>query len=236
SGSTPRNGTGSIATDTADRPRPARIWVSSPPVADDRESFFDPFVCLGSGCFGCPSTGPPLDPGHAGEGRKCHDLPASDPPATAALDCDRRVPGQPGWSGPEPGRGRRRRRLGHRRRGHGWRNDVPWGSKPTVVLVHGAWADSGSWDQVVARLQRRGYPVIAFPTPLRSLPDDSASLAAFLGSVPGPIVLVGHSYGGAVVTNAATGNDNVKALFYVDAFLPAQGEPLAQLLGPPPGS
>jgi pimeloyl-ACP methyl ester carboxylesterase len=110
------------------------------------------------------------------------------------------------------------------------------GSKPTVVLVHGAWADSGSWDQVVARLQRRGYPVIAFPTPLRSLPDDSAYLAAFLGSVPGPIVLVGHSYGGAVVTNAATGNDNVKALVYVDAFLPAQGETLAQLLGTPPGS
>src|SRR5215212_7039914 len=89
------------------------------------------------------------------------------------------------------------------------------GSKPTVVLVHGAWADSGSWDQVVARLQRQGYPVIAFPTPLRSLPDDSAYLAAFLSSVPGPIVLVGHSYGGAVITNAATGNTNVKALVYV---------------------
>jgi pimeloyl-ACP methyl ester carboxylesterase len=73
-----------------------------------------------------------------------------------------------------------------------------------VVPVHGAWADSGSWDQVVARLQRQGYPVIAFPTPLRSLPDDSAYLAAFLSSVPGPIVLVGHSYGGAVITNAAT--------------------------------
>jgi len=104
------------------------------------------------------------------------------------------------------------------------------------VLVHGAWADSGSWDQVVARLQRQGYPVIAFPTPLRSLPDDSAYLAAFLSSVPGPIVLVGHSYGGAVITNAATGNENVKALVYVDAFLPAQGETLAQLLGTPPGS
>jgi pimeloyl-ACP methyl ester carboxylesterase len=110
------------------------------------------------------------------------------------------------------------------------------GSKPTVVLVHGAWADSGSWDQVVARLQRQGYPVIAFPTPLRSLPDDSAYLAAFLSSVPGPIVLVGHSYGGAVITNAATGNENVKALVYVDAFLPAEGETLAQLLGTPPGS
>jgi pimeloyl-ACP methyl ester carboxylesterase len=110
------------------------------------------------------------------------------------------------------------------------------GSKPTVVLVHGAWADSGSWDQVVARLQSRGYTVIAFPTPLRSLPDDSAYLAAFLSSVPGPIVLVGHSYGGAVITNAATGNENVKALVYVDAFLPAEGETIAQLLGTTPGS
>jgi pimeloyl-ACP methyl ester carboxylesterase len=112
----------------------------------------------------------------------------------------------------------------------------PGGSKPTVVLVHGAWADSGSWDQVVARLQRQGYPVIAFPTPLRSLPDDSAYLAAFLSSVPGPIVLVGHSYGGAVVTNAATGNEHVKALVYVDAFLPDEGETLGELLGTPPGS
>jgi pimeloyl-ACP methyl ester carboxylesterase len=105
-----------------------------------------------------------------------------------------------------------------------------------VVLVHGAWADSGSWDQVVARLQRQGYTVIAFPTPLRSLPDDSAYLAAFLSSVPGPIVLVGHSYGGAVITNAATGNENVKALVYIDAFLPDEGETLGGLLGTPPGS
>src|SRR5215213_7460148 len=102
------------------------------------------------------------------------------------------------------------------------------GSKPTVVLVHGAWADSGSWDQVVARLQSRGSTVIAFPNPLRGLPDDSAYLAAFLETISGPIVLVGHSYGGAVITNAATGNTNVKALVYVDAFLPAQGETIAQ--------
>jgi pimeloyl-ACP methyl ester carboxylesterase len=110
------------------------------------------------------------------------------------------------------------------------------GSKPTVVLVHGAWADSGSWDQVVARLQSRGYTVIAFPNPLRGLPDDSAYLAAFLETISGPIVLVGHSYGGAVITNAATGNANVKALVYVDAFLPAQGETIAQLVGAQPGS
>src|SRR6266542_297001 len=106
----------------------------------------------------------------------------------------------------------------------------------TVVLVHGAWADSGSWDQVVADLQRQGYSVVAFPTPLRGLPDDSAYLAAFLGTISGPIVLVGHSYGGAVITNAATGNPNVKALVYIDAFIPAQGETIAQLVGAQPGS
>jgi pimeloyl-ACP methyl ester carboxylesterase len=110
------------------------------------------------------------------------------------------------------------------------------GSKPTVVLVHGAWADSGSWDQVVARLQRQGYTVIAFPNPLRGLPDDSAYLAAFLSTISGPIVLVGHSYGGAVITNAATGNANVKALVYVDAFIPDQGETIVQLVGRNPGS
>jgi pimeloyl-ACP methyl ester carboxylesterase len=109
-------------------------------------------------------------------------------------------------------------------------------SKPTVVLVHGAWADSGSWDQVVARLQRQGYTVIAFPNPLRGLPDDSAYLAAFLSTISGPIVLVGHSYGGAVITNTATGNPGVKALVYVDAFLPDQGETIAQLVGRNPGS
>jgi pimeloyl-ACP methyl ester carboxylesterase len=110
------------------------------------------------------------------------------------------------------------------------------GSKATVVLVHGAWADSGSWGQVVARLQGQGYSVVAFPNPLRGLPDDSAYLAAFLGTISGPIVLVGHSYGGAVITNAATGNANVKALVYVDAFIPAEGETIGQLVAAQPGS
>ena len=167
----------------------------------------------------------------AGNGRKCHDPPPSDPPATAALDRDRRalaslaglVLSQVG-AADAAGSATAGAATAGAATAHG-------GSKPTVVLVHGAWADSGSWDQVVARLQRQGYPVIAFPTPLRSLPDDSAYLAAFLSSVPGPIVLVGHSYGGAVITNAATGNDNVKALVYVDGFLPAQGETLGELLG-----
>ena len=108
--------------------------------------------------------------------------------------------------------------------------------KPTIVLLHGAWADSGSWDQVTGRLQHDGYTVDVPPNPLRGLPDDAAYLADFLHSISGPIVLVGHSYGGAVITNAANGIANVKALVYVDAFIPAQGETLGQLAGERPGS
>jgi pimeloyl-ACP methyl ester carboxylesterase len=110
------------------------------------------------------------------------------------------------------------------------------GPKPSVVLVHGAWADSGSWDGVTRRLQADGYTVYAVPNPLQGLPYDSAYLADFLHSISGPIVLVGHSYGGAVVTNAATGDKQVKALVYVDAFAPARGQTLAQLLAAYPGS
>jgi pimeloyl-ACP methyl ester carboxylesterase len=104
------------------------------------------------------------------------------------------------------------------------------GPKPAIVLVHGAWVDSGSWDAVSQRLQADGYTVYAEPNPLRGLPYDDAYLADFLHSISGPIVLVGHSYGGAVITNAATGDPQVKALVYVDAFVPAQGQSLAQLL------
>src|SRR4051794_4920637 len=81
----------------------------------------------------------------------------------------------------------------------------PPAPKPTVVLVHGAWADSSSWDGVVERLLCDGYPVDVFATPLRSLSGDSAALRDYLAAISGPIVLVGHSYGGAVTTNAATG-------------------------------
>lgn len=109
-------------------------------------------------------------------------------------------------------------------------------SKPTVVLVHGAWADGSSWDGVVKDLQRRGYTVDVPPNPLRGLHSDSAYLKDYLKTVPGPIVLVGHSYGGAVITDAATGNHQIKALVYVDAFMPAQGESLLQILTPPAGS
>lgn len=108
--------------------------------------------------------------------------------------------------------------------------------KPTIVLEHGAWASGSSWDGVVQRLQSAGYTVDVPPNPLRSLPGDTAYLASFLTSVTGPIVLVGHSYGGAVITDAATGNANVKALVYVDAFIPDQGETVLQLSGAQPGS
>jgi pimeloyl-ACP methyl ester carboxylesterase len=110
------------------------------------------------------------------------------------------------------------------------------GPKPTIVLEHGAWADTSSWNGVIKRLQADGYTVYAPPNPLQGLTYDSAFLADFLHSISGPIVLVGHSYGGAVITNAATGDPQVKALVYVDAFAPAQGQTLARLLASVPGS
>jgi pimeloyl-ACP methyl ester carboxylesterase len=103
-------------------------------------------------------------------------------------------------------------------------------AKPTIVLVHGAWADSGSWDKVVSRLQRAGYTVYAPANPLEDLQTDSETLANFLHSLSGPIVLVGHSYGGAVITNAVTGDDQVKALVYENAFIPDNGQTLMELV------
>jgi pimeloyl-ACP methyl ester carboxylesterase len=110
------------------------------------------------------------------------------------------------------------------------------GAKPTIVLVHGAWADNSSWNAVVGQLQGLGYTVDAPPNPLRGVQQDSAYLKDFLSTISGPIVLVGHSYGGMVITNAATGDKQVKALVYVDAFLPAKGETLAELNTAKPGS
>jgi len=110
------------------------------------------------------------------------------------------------------------------------------GPKPSIVLVHGAWADTSSWDGVIQRLQADGYTVYAVPNPLRGLAFDAAYLADFLHTISGPIVLVGHSYGGTVITNAATGDPQVKALVYVDAFAPAQGQTIAQLLAAYPGT
>src|SRR6476659_2271850 len=110
------------------------------------------------------------------------------------------------------------------------------GPRPTIVLVHGGWSDVSSWDKVTRSLQNHGYTVIAPANPLRGGRNDSAYLSSVLATISGPIVLVGHSYGGVVITNAATGNPNVKALVYVAAFAPDQGETVGQLLAMNPGS
>lgn len=107
----------------------------------------------------------------------------------------------------------------------------PDGAKPTVVLVHGAWADTSSWDGEVSALMGQGYDVRAIANPLENLTTDSEYVSAFLKTIPGSIVLVGHSYGGSVITNAAAGNGNVKALVYVDAAAPAVGETNGSLSG-----
>jgi pimeloyl-ACP methyl ester carboxylesterase len=104
------------------------------------------------------------------------------------------------------------------------------------VLVHGGWADASSWNGVVERLQDRGYTVVAPPNPLRSLQNDVAYLSSILATISGPIVLVGHSYGGMVLTDAATGNPNVKALVYIAAFAPDVGDSIATLEAMNPGS
>ena len=97
-------------------------------------------------------------------------------------------------------------------------------AKPTIVLVHGAFADSSGWSLVATALQAKGYPVIAFSNPLRGPQYDGEYLRQFLSTISGPIVLVGHSYGGAVITNGATGNPNVKSLVYIAAYALAEGE------------
>jgi pimeloyl-ACP methyl ester carboxylesterase len=108
--------------------------------------------------------------------------------------------------------------------------------KPTIVLVHGAFADASGWNQVSESLQERGYTVIAPANPLRNLASDSAYISSILSTIEGPIVLVGHSYGGAVITNAATGHANVKALVYIAAFAPDAGERVGALAAMNPGS
>jgi pimeloyl-ACP methyl ester carboxylesterase len=99
---------------------------------------------------------------------------------------------------------------------------------PTVVLVHGAFADSSSWNGVIERLQAKGVRVVALANPLRGLSIDSAYVAGLLSELPGPVVAVGHSYGGAVITNAASEADNVVGLVYVAAFAPEEGERLGE--------
>jgi len=110
------------------------------------------------------------------------------------------------------------------------------GSKATIVLVHGAFADASGWADVTTKLQRRGYTVIAPANPLRGVASDAAYVASVLATIEGPIILGGHSYGGEVITNAATGNPNVKALIYVAAFAPKAGETSGELTNRFPGS
>ncbi|WP_439379645.1 alpha/beta fold hydrolase [Amycolatopsis lexingtonensis] len=103
------------------------------------------------------------------------------------------------------------------------------GPKPTIVLVHGAWADSSSWAPVIERLRRDGYPVRAIADPLQGLTSDTAYVTSYLSTIDGPKVLVGHSYGGAVITNAATAVTDVKALIYIAGFIPVTGETIGDL-------
>jgi pimeloyl-ACP methyl ester carboxylesterase len=110
------------------------------------------------------------------------------------------------------------------------------GSQPTVVLVHGAFAESASWNGVIRRLQEEGYTAIAAANPLRSVAGDAESVASIFEAVEGPIVLVGHSYGGIVISNAARDHENVKALVYVCGFAPEEGENAFELSGRFPGS
>ncbi len=109
-------------------------------------------------------------------------------------------------------------------------------AKPTIVLVHGAWADGSSWAAVTAKLQREGFTVRVAPNPLRGVESDARYLRDYLATVSGPVVLVGHSYGGMVITSAATDNANVQALVYVNAYIPQEGDTVGQLTGAQPGS
>jgi pimeloyl-ACP methyl ester carboxylesterase len=101
---------------------------------------------------------------------------------------------------------------------------------PSIVLVHGAFADGGSWSHVIPILEDEGFHVIAIQNPLTSLPEDVATTRRAIEAEKGPVVLVGHGYGGAVITAAAVGAQNVKALVYVAAFAPDEGESLQELL------
>ncbi|URK87507.1 alpha/beta hydrolase [Rhizobium sp. RCAM05350] len=107
--------------------------------------------------------------------------------------------------------------------------------KPTIVLVHGAFADSSSWNGVIKILQQDGYSVVAAANPLRSVTGDAAQVSAVVSSISGPVVLVGHSYGGQVISTAANGHDNVKSLVFVAAFAPDAGEAAIELAGKFPG-
>jgi len=103
------------------------------------------------------------------------------------------------------------------------------GSRPTIALVHGAFADASSWNDVIEQLQAHGVQATAPANPLRGISIDSAYIASVLEQIPGPVLAVGHSYGGAVITNAATNANNVVGLVYVAAFAPDEGERLIEI-------
>lgn len=109
-------------------------------------------------------------------------------------------------------------------------------SKPTVVLVHGAFAESSSWNGVTAKLLAKGYPVVAVANPLRGVKSDATYVANELASISGPVILVGHSYGGGVISNVPTAGTNVKALVFVGGFAPDVGDSAATLSAKFPGS
>lgn len=108
-------------------------------------------------------------------------------------------------------------------------------AKPAIVLVHGAFADSSSWNGVIASLQKDGHRTVAVANPLRSVSNDAGYVSDVVASIAGPVVLVGHSYGGQVISNAAKAHKNIKALVYVAAFAPDAGEAAADLAGKFPG-
>ncbi|MGD6755957.1 alpha/beta fold hydrolase [Streptomyces sp. BH105] len=109
-------------------------------------------------------------------------------------------------------------------------------AKPTVVLVHGAFADASGFNDTIALLHKAGFPVIAPANPLRDTAGDAAYISSVVDTIPGPVILAAHSYGGVVITNAARGHANVKALVYMGAFAPDKGESALQLAGQFPGS
>ena len=108
--------------------------------------------------------------------------------------------------------------------------------KPTIVLVHGGYADSSCWNATIQELQSKGYTTVCGSNPLRGIPTDAPYIGSLLDSISGPIVLVAHSMGGTVITNAAAGKNNVKALVYIAAFVPDVGETQGELIAKFPGS
>jgi|SRR6185369_16630843 pimeloyl-ACP methyl ester carboxylesterase len=108
--------------------------------------------------------------------------------------------------------------------------------KPTIVLVHGGYADSSCWNATIQQLQNKGYATVCGSNPLRGIPTDAPYIGSLLDSISGPVVLVAHSMGGTVITNAAAGKTNVKALVYIAAFAPDVGETQGELITKFPGS